>query len=93
MPRHPRLHVPRGFYHVTLRGNHSESIFSTDGDRQKLNAIVAEAIDKYGARVHLFCWMTNHLHFLLQIGEVKAGKVVQRIAMRYSRYQKTLRYR
>ena len=67
MPRHPRLHVPGGFYHVTLRGNHRENIFSTAEDRQKLNAIVAEALEKYGARLHLFCWMTNHLHALLRI--------------------------
>jgi REP element-mobilizing transposase RayT len=87
MPRHPRLYVPGGFYHVTLRGNHRENIFSTAEDRRKLNAIVAEALAKYGARLHLFCWMTNHLHALLQIGEVKVGKVVQRIATRYSRYR------
>jgi REP element-mobilizing transposase RayT len=94
MPRHPRLHVPGGFYHVTMRGNHRENIFSTAADRQQLNEIVAEAIVKYGARLHLFCWMTNHLHALLQIGEIKVGKVVQRIATRYSRYRhKQLRTR
>jgi REP element-mobilizing transposase RayT len=87
MPRHPRLHVPGGFYHVTRRGNHRENIFSTAQDRLRLNAIVAEALEKYGARLHLFCWMTNHLHALLQIGEIKVGKVVQRIATRYSRYR------
>jgi putative transposase len=31
--------------------------------------------------------MTNHLHALMRIGEIKVGKVVQRIAMRYSRYR------
>jgi REP element-mobilizing transposase RayT len=94
MPRHPRLHAPGGFYHVTMRGNHRENIFSTAADRQQLNEIVAEAIVKYGARLHLFCWMTNHLHALLQIGEIKVGKVVQRIATRYSRYRhKQLRTR
>jgi hypothetical protein len=28
MPRLPRLHVPGGCYHVILRGNHRENIFS-----------------------------------------------------------------
>jgi hypothetical protein len=27
MPRRPRLHVPGGFYHVTLQGNHHNNIF------------------------------------------------------------------
>ena len=30
MPRLPRLHVPGGCYHVVLRGNHREDIFSRD---------------------------------------------------------------
>ena len=87
MPRLPRLHVPGSFYHVTLRGNHRENIFSTPDDRLKLNAIVAEAIEKYSAQVHAFCWMTNHLHALIRIHEIRLGKIVQRIAMRYSRYR------
>ena len=33
MPRPPRLHVPGGFYHVVLRGNHREALFGTAADR------------------------------------------------------------
>lgn len=87
MPRLPRLHVPGGFYHVILRGNHRENIFSNVDDQLALNAIVAEAIEKYHARVHAFYWMSNHQHAFLQIHQIKVGKVVQRIAMRYSRYR------
>ncbi len=92
MPRLPRLYVPGGFYHVILRGNHRENIFSCADDRLALNGFVAEAIEKYRARIHAFCWMTNHLHAFIQISQEPLGKVVQRIAMRYSRYRhKTLR--
>ena len=87
MPRLPRLHVSGGCYHVILRGNHRENIFSSDDDRRQLNTIVAEAIEKYRARIHAFCWMTNHLHALIQIADESLGKVVQRIAMKYSRYR------
>jgi putative transposase len=52
-----------------------------------LNEIVEEAVSRFGVRVHAFCWMTNHLHALVQIGEHPLGKVMQRIAMRYSRYR------
>ncbi len=87
MPRRPRLHVPGGHYHVTLRGNHREPLFATAADRAELNSIVADVIDRFDARVHAFCWMTNHLHAILQIAERPLGEVVQRIAQRYSRYR------
>jgi len=50
-----------------LRGNHRQDIFFSSDDRMLLNSIVADVIDRYGARLHAFCWMTNHLHALIQI--------------------------
>ena len=92
MPRSVRLHVPGGFYHVVLRGNHREALFSTADDRQVLNDIVADSIGRHGARAHAFCWMSNHLHALLQIDHSPLGAIMQRIAMRYARHRhKTLR--
>ena len=87
MPRPPRLHVPGGFYHVILRGNHREALFGCEADRDRLNEIVAEVLEQQHARLHAFCWMTNHLHALLQIGDQPLGGVMQRIARRYSRYR------
>jgi len=87
MPRLPRLHVPGGFYHVMMRGNHREGLFSTAADRDALNSIVAEVIERFGARVHAFCWMSNHIHLLIQIADRPLGKIMQRIASRYSRYR------
>jgi REP element-mobilizing transposase RayT len=69
MPRLPRLHVPGGHYHVILRGNHREALFESDYDRVVLNALVADALERYQARIHMFCWMTNHLHAVIQVGE------------------------
>jgi putative transposase len=92
MPRSARLHVPGGFYHVVLRGNHREALFSTADDRQIINDIVADSISRHGARAHAFCWMSNHLHALLQIDHSPLGGIMQRIAMRYARHRhKTLR--
>lgn len=91
MARPPRLHVPAGFYHVILRGNHREPLFSNAADRRVLDQIVAEAIGQCGGKVHAFCWMTNHIHALMQVGDQPLGAIVQRVAMRYSRYRhKTL---
>lgn len=87
MPRPPRLHVPGACYHVVLRGNHSETLFGGASDRDVLNEIVADVLARFDCRIHAFCWMTNHLHALVQIADGPLGKIMQRIAARYSRYR------
>ena len=46
MPRRLRIHLPGGFYHVTLRGNHQQAIFFAECDRTVLNIIVARKIER-----------------------------------------------
>lgn len=84
MPRPLRIHVPAAFYHVTLRGNHLQDIFFSPDDRSLLNTIVAEVLDRFGARMHAYCWMTNHVHLLIQVGDVPLGRLMLRIASRYA---------
>ena len=64
MPRLPRLHVRGGCYHVILRGNHRENLFATAQDRTVLEEIVAAALERFNARLHVYCWMTNHGKFV-----------------------------
>lgn len=91
MPRPLRIHVPDGFYHVTLRGNHQQDIFSIESDRALLNTIVVAALLKHEAEVHAYCWMTNHLHLLIKVGTVPLGSLIRQIAAGYARaYQKRL---
>jgi putative transposase len=85
MPRSLRLHAPGAFYPVTLRGNHRQNIFFCDGHRQTLSQLIAEVIDRFGARLHAYCYMTNHIHALIQVGETPLGRIMLRIAGRYAR--------
>lgn len=85
MARALRLHVPGGFYHVTLRGNHRQPVFFSDGDRDLLDRIVERALADSGARLHAYCWMTNHIHLLLQVADAPLGSVMQKIASHYAR--------
>ena len=80
-----RIHVPGGFYHATLRGNHRQDIFRHDGERTLLNTIVARAIGTCGAQVHAFCWMSNHIHLLIQVGGEPLSRIMHRIASEYAR--------
>jgi len=86
MPRRPRLHVPGGVYHVILRGNHREPLFGADRDRGYLNALVGDVTGRFGLRIFAYCWMTNHLHLALQVGDTSLSEPMKRLAMRYSRH-------
>jgi len=85
MARKPRIHVPGGFYHVTLRGNHRQDIFETPADRALMESLVAHASRELRARVHAYCWMTNHIHLLVEVGNAPLGALLQRIAGPYAR--------
>ncbi|HYJ41228.1 MAG TPA: transposase [Steroidobacteraceae bacterium] len=85
MPRRLRIHVPSGVYHVTLRGNHRQPIFHSDCDRNLLNVIVARALEKFETRLHAFCWMTNHVHMVLQAGPEPISRPMHDIAAEFAR--------
>lgn len=85
MPRLPRLFVPGGFYHVTSRGNHRQKLFTRPADRRVLDGIVADALEATRSRLHAYCWMTNHLHLLIQVSDQPLGNFMQRIGTRFAR--------
>lgn len=85
MPRPLRLHVAGAFYHVTLRGNHRQNIFFKHEDRSLFNKITSEVVERFTARLHAYCLMTNHVHLLIQVGDVPLGRLMLRIAGRYAR--------
>jgi Transposase IS200 like len=65
MSRKPRLHVPGAHYHVQLRRNYRQDIFFESADRDRFESILARVIERFAARVHAYCWMTNHVHILV----------------------------
>lgn len=86
MAHKPRIHVPGGLYHVMLRGNDGQDIFIDDGDRLRLEALVADGIRRYGHRIHAYCWMGNHIHLALQVDTVPLSKIMHNLAFRYASY-------
>lgn len=73
MPRPLRIHVPGAFYHVTLRGNHRQDIFFTLAGRRLFEDITSEVLERFTARIHAFCLMTNHVHLLIQVSDIPLG--------------------
>lgn len=86
MARKPRLHVPGGLYHVTLRGNHRQPIFELASDRTRLESTVADASRRDRTVIHAYCWMTNHIHMLVEVRDVPLGRFIQRVASQHARF-------
>lgn len=72
-------------YHVTLRGNHRQDIFFTPDDRRLLTHIVREIIAECDAQLHAYCYMTNHVHALLQVSDTPLSRIMLLVAGRYAR--------
>jgi len=85
MTRKARVHVPGGMYHVTLRGNHRLPIFFKHGDHDLLARLIAEYTSKYGMQIHAFCWMPNHIHMAIEVGDRPLAEAMRPAASRYSR--------
>ncbi len=78
-------HAPHAFYHVTLRGNRQQPIFHDALDRERWQRLLADTLERYGARLHLYCWMTNHIHMVLECGVTPIFKTMHLVAGAYAR--------
>ncbi|OOG25410.1 hypothetical protein B1C78_06760 [Thioalkalivibrio denitrificans] len=65
MPRRPRTYLAGFPYHVVQRGNNREACFLEPQDYQFYLGLWRELSRRYGAAVHAYCLMTNHIHFLV----------------------------
>ncbi len=86
MARKPRLHIPGGLSHVMLRGNGGQDIFFSDNDRFYFQSLVEEGVKRFEHRIHAYCWMRNHVHLAIQVGEIPLSKIIQNLSFRYTRY-------
>ncbi|MRR58400.1 MAG: transposase [Deltaproteobacteria bacterium] len=86
MARKPRIHYPSAYYHVILRGNARQDIFSDDTDRYRFYLLLQEGAERFGHRIHAFCLMTNHVHLVVQVADKPLSKIMQNLSFRYTRW-------
>ncbi len=67
-----------------LRGNNRKNIFFSDSDRYYLYSLLEEGVIRFNYKIHAFCLMTNHIHLIIEVGEMTLSKIVQNIAFRYT---------
>jgi len=86
MPRRPRGLIVQAFVHVAARGNRGFPLYLDQRDFESF----LSRLERYAAvgavRVHAYCLMTNHVHLLLEAGEVPISKCMQSLLARYAEY-------
>ena len=83
--RKQREWYPGAIYHLMERGIRRQEIFTEEMDYQIFMAILKKVVERYEAKVHAYCLMTNHIHLLLETNESEIGKIMQKIAGDYAR--------
>jgi len=61
MARQLRIEFPGAFYHVTARGNERKAVFKSIKDREQVISYFESASNRYGAIIHAYCLMVNHI--------------------------------
>ena len=77
MARRPRLFAAGVLYHVIVRGNQRQKIFTSDGDYQAFIERLARYRKKYNYVLHAYCLMPNHVHLLVESSEQPLAKFMQ----------------
>lgn len=86
MARKPRIHFPSAVYHVILRGNAGDPIFFSDQDRYRLYLIFQYAVERFDCRIHAFCLMSNHIHLVVQTGDITLSRIMQNVSLRFTKW-------
>ena len=86
MARKVRVEFEGAIYHLTVRANGGDALFTDDGDRRYLLSRIAEARDTYQVRVFLFCLMSTHFHLVVETPRGNLGRFMQGVLTGYGVY-------
>lgn len=74
-------------------GIRRQSIFEESMDYQIFLLNLRKITEKYKAKIHAYCLMTNHVHILLETGENNICKIMHKLAGDYAKtYNKRYGY-
>jgi REP element-mobilizing transposase RayT len=86
MSRPLRIEYPGAFYHVMHRGNAGSDLFKSDRDREKFLDYISKAVERYEIKVHTYCLMSNHYHFLIETPHPNLSQAIKWINVSYAAY-------
>ena len=68
------------------RGVRRKDLFTDDMDRQVFLELIKESQKRFGCTLHAYCLMTNHIHMLLETGNMEVGKYMKYLSGCYAMY-------
>jgi len=86
MPRKPRIEFSGAFYHVIVRGNQKQRVFKDPADFQKYLLTLTVYKNRTGCRIYAYVLMSNHVHLLVERGDIPLSKVMQGLSQTYTMY-------
>lgn len=86
MARPLRVEYPGAFYHVINRGNAGENLFKSKKDRVKFLEYTEKTVERFSIKIHSYCLMKNHYHFLIETPEANLSQAVQWLNISYAVY-------
>ena len=79
MPTTQREQCESGIYHLIHRGTGQMDIFEDDRDRSTLAELLAAATGENNVRIVAWCFMSNHVHLLVQ-GDMESISAAMRLS-------------
>jgi len=86
MARKPRIHFSGAVYHIVLKGFDDKAVFHGIKDRRAWEALVAEGCQRFGHKLHAYCWMKDHMQIAVEVEDAPLSKIMQNLSFRYTRY-------
>ena len=86
MARPLRIEYAGALYHVTARGNERKRIYFSKTDYGKFREYIEGAKGKYGCLLHVYVFMTNHYHMIIETPKPNISKVMHYINGSYTTY-------
>jgi REP element-mobilizing transposase RayT len=83
MARKPQIHFTGALYHVITRGNRRQGIFLAERDFKMFLVYLSDKKDRYGFHLYAYALMRNHVHLLLEVGEIPLSRIMQSLLFRY----------
>ena len=86
MPRKPRIEYSGAFYHVIARGNQKQRIFKDHADFQRYLLTLTTYKNRTGSHIYAYVLMNNHVHLLIETGDIPLSKIMQGVNQTYTMY-------
>ena len=87
MPRKRREESTTGIYHWIVRGMNKKHLFHHGKDFQRFRELILEYKIIYSILVYHYCFMTNHVHMLIQTARLnQLAKFSHYVQRRYAYY-------